>query len=216
MSKCSESVVMLMHEYLDGTIDRAGEERLREHLETCEACRLHFKQLERVETLLQNVQSVNAPSDFTQSVMQRLPESPKTVSRPTVVPFRQKLRRHPLLVAVAIFFVLMSATLFSTYEGGSNELAYTNEPGLVVEGDTVIVPKDVVIEGDLVVENGHLIVEGEVQGDVTVVKGTKYMASTAVITGNDEEIDQWFGWLWYKLKTSIATLGNSEENVADQ
>ena len=34
MSKCSESVVMLMHEYLDGTIDRAGEERLREHLET--------------------------------------------------------------------------------------------------------------------------------------------------------------------------------------
>jgi len=67
----------------------------------------------------------------------------------------------------------------------------------------VIVPEGEVIEGDLVVKNGNLRIEGQVDGNVTVIRGTKYMASTAVVTGNSEEIDEVFDWLWYKIKKTV-------------
>lgn len=51
--------------------------------------------------------------------------------------------------------------------------------------------------------NGDIRIEGEVQGDVTVINGEKYMASAGNVTGEIEEIDEAFGWMWFKLKKAV-------------
>lgn len=86
----------------------------------------------------------------------------------------------------------------------------TKQPNLVVEGQTVIVPEGEVVKGDIVVKNGDLIVEGEVDGNVTVING-QYMASSAVVSGRIEEIDEVFEWLWYTIKNSVKTAMTFEE-----
>ncbi|MNH35197.1 Anti-sigma-W factor RsiW [compost metagenome] len=86
----------------------------------------------------------------------------------------------------------------------------TKQPNLVVDGQTVIVPEGEVVKGDIVVKNGDLIVEGEVDGNVTVING-QYMASSAVVSGRIEEIDEVFEWLWYTIKNSVKTAMTFEE-----
>ena len=52
-------------------------------------------------------------------------------------------------------------------------------------------------------KNGTIVIEGEVDGNVTVINGVineDYMASTAVVTGQIEEVDETFEWLWYEMK----------------
>lgn len=86
----------------------------------------------------------------------------------------------------------------------------TKQPNLVVDGQTVIVPEGEVVKGDIVVKNGDLVVEGEVDGNVTVING-QYMASSAVVSGKIEEIDEVFEWLWYTIKNSVKTAMTFEE-----
>lgn len=69
-----------------------------------------------------------------------------------------------------------------------------------MENDTVIVPEGEVVEGDLVVKNGDLRIEGQVDGNVTIINGDKYMASAGNVTGDIDEIDEVFEWIWYKMK----------------
>jgi cytoskeletal protein CcmA (bactofilin family) len=69
----------------------------------------------------------------------------------------------------------------------------------------VVVPQGKVVEGDVVVKNGNLRVEGEVNGNVTVINGTvingeKYLASAGQVTGEIEEINQVFEWIWFTMK----------------
>ena len=89
--------------------------------------------------------------------------------------------------------------LFSSY-GNDQQFSVSNQPNLIVEGQTVLVPAGEKVKGDIVVKNGTLRIEGEVDGDVTVISGSKYMASTAIVTGELEEIDKVFDWIWYKMK----------------
>ena len=86
----------------------------------------------------------------------------------------------------------------------------SKQPNLVVEGQTVIVPEGEVVKGDIVVKNGDLLVEGEVDGNVTIING-QYMASSAVVSGNIEEIDEAFEWLWYTIKNSVKAAMTFEE-----
>jgi len=79
-----------------------------------------------------------------------------------------------------------------------------------VDGQTVIVPEGELVKGDIVVKNGDLIVEGEVDGNVTVING-QYMASSAVVSGRIEEIDEVFEWLWYTIKNSVKTAMTFDE-----
>ena len=99
----------------------------------------------------------------------------------------------------------MSATLFSSY-GNDQQFSVTKQPNLVIEGQTVLVPAGETVKGDIVVKNGNLRIEGEVDGNVTVIRGSKYMASTAVVTGKSEEIDKMFDWLWYKMKKTAKDI----------
>jgi len=103
----------------------------------------------------------------------------------------------------------MSATLLGSFMDDQH-FSVTKQPNLVVDGQTVIVPEGEVVKGDIVVKNGDLIVEGEVDGNVTVING-QYMASSAVVSGRIEEIDEVFEWLWYTIKNSVKTAMTFEE-----
>ncbi|WP_438313496.1 zf-HC2 domain-containing protein [Sporosarcina sp. FA9] len=196
MNTCPEQVVHNMHAYLDGDISHENEQQLNRHLAKCVECRMLMDELSMPITFIQKAESVQAPVGFVDGVMARLP---KEKSKAGV---QRWLRRHSLLAAAAMFFVLMGTTLFTDF-GSDQNFSVTKQPNLVIEGKSVLVPVGEIVKGDIVVRNGDLRVEGEVDGNITVIKGSKYMASTAVVTGTSEEIEELFDWLWYKMKKTV-------------
>ncbi len=197
MSRCPEHIVQFMHEYLDGDISHEHEQELKAHMRNCEDCQKHMQELTTTIAFVKSAAVIEAPPNFVEHVMQRLPKRKIRSSA------QRWLRRHPILVAAAMFCILMSASLFSDYKN-DQEFAFTKQPNLQVEGQTVIVPEGKTVKGDIVVKNGDIVVKGEVDGNITVING-KYMASTANVTGQIEEVDQVFEWLWYKIKSSAKT-----------
>lgn len=195
MNACPENVIHLMDDYLDGDISPSDERQLREHLESCSDCRKLYQALSKTIAFVQSASHMQAPSDFVQKTMERLPKEKQRAG------VQRWFRRHPMLAAAALFCVLMSAALFTNFND-DQQFSFTKQPNLVVEGQTVIVPEGQTVVGDLTVRNGDLRVEGELQGDVTIVNG-QYMASSGVITGEIEEIDKAFEWLWYTLKNGF-------------
>lgn len=195
MNTCPENILHYMDDYLDGDIEPSDEAVLKEHLESCIDCRKHYHELNKTIAFVQSASHIQAPADFVQKTMARLP---KERQRGGV---QRWLRHHPLLTAAALFCLLMSAALFSNFSD-DQQFAFTKQPNLVVEGETVVVPAGEVVTGDITIRNGDLRVEGELNGNVTIVNG-QYMASSGVITGEIEEIDKAFEWLWYTIKNGV-------------
>lgn len=195
MNACPENVLHLMDDYLDGDISQNDERQLREHLESCSDCRKLYQELSKTIAFVQSASHIQAPADFVQKTMARLPKEKQRAG------VQRWFRRHPMLAAAALFCVLMSAALFTNFND-DQQFAFTKQPNLVVEGQTVIVPEGEKVVGDLTVRNGDLRVEGELEGNVTIVNG-QYMASSGVITGEIEEIDKAFEWLWYTIKNGF-------------
>ncbi|TQR21773.1 zf-HC2 domain-containing protein [Psychrobacillus vulpis] len=193
MNACPERIVHYMHEYLDGEITREHELELKTHLQSCVDCQAHMHELSNVVAFVKGAAHVKAPADFANSVMARLPKekSHAGVSR--------WLRRHPILTAAALFFLFMSSALFTNFNE-EQQFSFTKQENVIVEGETVIIPEGQVVTGDLVVKNGDVRIDGELDGNLTIINGTKYMASTANITGTSEEINEVFDWLWFHIK----------------
>ena len=162
--KCNPEIVGLMHKHLDGDISNEEERQLSMHLEDCESCQEHFRELKRTITLIQSAERFEAPANFTANVMRNLPTEKKRVK------YTRWFKMHPMLTAAAIFFILMFSGVFFTWEQ-ENQLVVSKQENLVIEGDTVIVPEGEVVEGDLLVKNGNLIIKGTVDGDVTLING---------------------------------------------
>ena len=104
----------------------------------------------------------------------------------------------------------MSSALFSNYND-DQQFSFTKQENVVVEGETVIIPEGQVVKGDLIVKNGDVRVDGELDGNLTVINGSiidgsKYMASTANVTGKTEEINKAFDWLWYTIKDTAKEI----------
>ncbi len=197
MGTCPQYIVDYMQEYLDGDISRENEQQLKQHLQNCASCRQHMHELSDTVAFVKSAAHITAPPHFESEVMKRLPKGKSRVG------VQRWFRRHPILVAVAVFFLFMSTSLIGSYQ--NNEFSVTKQPNLVLDGQTVIVPEGVIVKGDIVVKNGDIIVEGEVDGNITVING-EYMASTAVVTGEIEEIDEVFEWLWYEIKSMANTV----------
>lgn len=199
MNTCPEHIVHYMHAYLDGDISRDEERELKQHLKSCEQCKEIMNGLTESIAFIGSAVQIKAPDNFVNGVMARLPKEKSKAG------FQRWLRRHPFLAAAAMFVILMSASLFSSY-GNDQQFSVTKQPNLIVEGQMVLVPAGETVKGDIVVKNGELRIEGQVEGNVTVIRGSKYMASTAVVTGTSEEIDKVFDWLWYKIKTTAKAI----------
>lgn len=190
---CPDHIIDLMHEYLDEELDQEKERILREHLKSCKECEVIFNELKKTVAFVKSISTMQAPADFTANVLARLPKEKRNVW------MGRWLRNHPMLSAASLFLILMVGSLFSTWNQ-DREFSVSKQKNLVVKNHTVIVPKGEIVKGDVVVRNGNLKIEGEVQGDVTVINGEKYLASAGHVTGQIEEVNQVFDWIWYHMK----------------
>ncbi|MTH55374.1 anti-sigma factor [Bacillus mangrovi] len=191
---CSEETVSLMHKYLDYEMEQQEEQKLREHLKECGDCHAHFQELKKSIALVQSTSHVQVPADFTAKVMARLPKEKKRVGA------GRWFKAHPLLIAASLFLILMSSSLVSAWST-DHQFSVTKNPKLIVQNDKVIVPEGEVITEDITVRNGTLSIEGKVEGDVTVINGEEYTAAAGEVTGDIQEINELFDWLWYKMKS---------------
>lgn len=203
--KCPEEMIGLMHEYLDEHISQEKENILRNHLQTCLGCQSYFHKLKKTIALVQSTSHVQAPHDFTTKVMQSLPKEKKTIG------FQRWLKEHPFITAASLFVLFMTGSLFS-YWSENQQFSVSKQPNLVVENHTVIVPKGEVVNGDIIVRNGKIEIEGTVQGNITIINGEKYMASAGQVTGDIEEVDEIFEWLWYQIKSTFVKTFNLQNN----
>ncbi|MEH7414742.1 anti-sigma factor [Neobacillus drentensis] len=190
---CPEQIIELMHDYLDEELDPEKEKKLRDHLNSCKECETIFNELKKADAFIKNIPHMQAPANFTANVLARLPKEKKKI-------WMQKwFTNHPMLTAASVFVILMMGSLFSTWSQ-DREFSVSKQKNLVVKNHTVIVPKGETVKGDVVVHNGNVRIEGEVQGDVTVINGEKYLASAGHVTGQIEEINEVFDWIWYHMK----------------
>lgn len=203
--KCPEKYIAYMHEYLDEEISPQHEKELKAHLLECHDCQNHFHELEKSIALVKSIAHITAPDDFTLKVMNKLPKEKKKVG------VQRWFRHHPLLTAASLFIVLMMGSLFSTWNK-EQDLSVSKQPNLIVQNDTVIVPEGQVVKGDVVVRNGTLRIEGEIDGNVTVINGEKYMASAGKVTGDINEINAIFEWIWYQMKKTAKEVVNFFDN----
>ena len=94
---------------------------------------------------MQSTSHIEAPSDFTAKVMAGLPKEKKRVS------IQRWIKAHPLMVAAALFVILMGGSLFTSWNTDHN-FSVSKQPNLVVENDTVTVPKGETVKGDVTVK----------------------------------------------------------------
>ncbi|MFL6556638.1 MAG: zf-HC2 domain-containing protein [Bacillus sp. (in: firmicutes)] len=190
---CPEQIIELMHEYLDEEITPDQERILREHLQNCKECEAIFNELNKTIAFVKSVSHMQVPDDFTANVLSRLPKEKRKIW------MQRWLKNHPLLAAASLFLILMMGSVFSTWNQ-DREFSVSKQKNLIVKNNTVIVPKGETVKGDVIVRNGTLEIEGEVQGDVTVINGEKYLASAGHVTGQIEEVNEVFDWIWYHIK----------------
>src|SRR3954471_6137152 len=193
---CPEQIIELIHDYLDEELDQEKEKTLREHLKSCKECETIFNELKKTEAFVKSISNMQAPPNFTANVLARLPKEKKKVW------MQRWITNHPMLTAASVFIILMMGSLFSSWSQ-DQEFSVSKQKNLVIKNNTVIVPKGETVKGDVVVHNGNVRIEGEVQGDVTVINGEKYLASAGHVTGQIEEVNQVFDWIWYHMKKTI-------------
>ncbi|ETI66433.1 anti-sigma factor family protein [Neobacillus vireti] len=190
---CPEQIIELMHEYLDEEIEPDKEQILRDHLQTCKECETIFNELKKTIAFVKSISHMQAPDNFTANVLSRLPKEKKKVK------LGRWLKNHPMLAAASLFLVLMMGSLYSTWNQ-DREFSVSKQKNLVVKNNTVIVPKGETVNGDVIVRNGKLEIEGEIKGNVTVINGEKYLASAGHVTGQIDEVNEVFDWVWYHMK----------------
>lgn len=192
----------LIHEYLDGMLDDNGKQALKQHLADCSSCRSRFEELERTEADLYRSAAEfgqDISDNFTANVMAALPAPDRTAR------FKRWVRRHPAASVAIVFILVMLGSFLSLWEEEKQlVLKGADLDGLVIEGNTVIVPAGTTISGDLLVENGQLQVEGNVEGNLTVINGNLNLASTASIAGQINWIDQAIEGFWFRIKQFLS------------
>lgn len=194
----------LIHEFLDDHLDPAYERQLNDHLKECSACRGHFLGLQKSVAFVQSSSHIYAPVDFTEAVLARLPKETFSYL------WKNRFKRHPVLVAASLFIFLMTGSLFSYWTDRDQHLQLSANRAENLQIDKkhnmIIVPAGTVVDGDLVVRNANISVRGTVKGNVVAIDGRIFMASTGAISGEKEEIHQAVEWAWYNIKNVLHQL----------
>lgn len=195
------------HQYMDGEFPQNHTLELKKHLLACPECRLRFEQLERTEALvnanMKNEASLRTSVVLTARIMESLPKQSQAMN------WTRWIRRHPALTSAALFILVMFSSFLFSWDNGSTFTVTGNDiQQVVIDGKTVTVPEGVSINGDLTVANGRVDIQGDVNGNVTVIDGSLFLASTAHIAGQTKQIDKTIDWLWYKVTGVFEALNN--------
>ncbi|WLD93573.1 polymer-forming cytoskeletal protein [Alkalihalobacillus sp. AL-G] len=201
---CDHKYISYMYKWIDETIEPLEKIELLQHVKACSRCQKKFEEIKSVDHLLDIHRTLKAPNGFTSKVLDRLPKE-KTSTKAN-----RWFKSHPLLTAAVVFLLLMSSAIFSEWGSHTNEPISVSANGAQVRIDEelgkVIVPEGEVVKGDLVVHNGDVEIAGKVQGDVTVINGSHYLASAGHIAGDSEEIHRVTEWVWYKVKEGFEAM----------
>ncbi|GGE02236.1 zf-HC2 domain-containing protein [Paenibacillus nasutitermitis] len=204
---CNVAIVW-MHDYLDDELPREDILQLKQHLLSCPDCKARFEQLERTEALTHKLMDYSPPIEASQSaelnqrIMSALPPVKRTRSN-----WIKWVRSHPAVAVAAVFALVMFSSALAMWEKNTDLTVRGSDLNqVVIEGDTVTIPAGAHVNGSITIENGKANVLGEVNGDVTVIEGSLYQASTAHISGKVKTIDQALNWFWYKVSHSISSL----------
>lgn len=194
----------LMHDYFDGDLTHEQAVELKGHLNACPACSTRFQQLEQTEmTLFATLRHdrFSAPDALVSRIMNEIPRQHKQQL------WLQVIKRHPALTAAAIFLVVMLFSALSLMKADNQLIVKVGDlDQVVINGNVVTVPEGATITGNLTVENGKAEILGNVEGNVTVVDGSYYQASTAHISGKVKSIDQALDWLWYRISNTFSDV----------
>ncbi|RXJ01885.1 anti-sigma factor [Anaerobacillus alkaliphilus] len=201
---CEKEIVSLIHKYLDEEITDSERKQLTVHLKNCENCRTHMNELKKSIAFIQSSSHIEAPPNFTSLVMNSLPQQKKSVN------WKRWMKNHPILVAASIFLVFMAMSIFSSWVDVGEQLSVSGQANVIIdkERNVVVVPEGEIVEGDIVVKNASIQVDGQVNGNVTVINGHKYMASAGQVAGNIEEINKGLDWIWYNIKSFFSEVVN--------
>ncbi|MCJ8014588.1 zf-HC2 domain-containing protein [Paenibacillus sp. KQZ6P-2] len=195
--------VSLMHDYLDDDLSKDQQLELKTHLLSCPDCRMRFKELEQTDMLMFSLshQAPSAPPELTQRIMSTLPQEKKQQ------PWFGWIKRHPAITAAAMFLIIMLSSSVSFWDQETQLVVKGSDlDQVIIEGDNVIVPAGKSIAGNLTVENGKTKIYGDVNGNLTVIDGSLYQASTAHISGKVKTIDQALDWIWYKITNMFSEV----------
>ncbi|WP_408008972.1 anti-sigma factor [Pseudalkalibacillus sp. A8] len=202
--KCDGKYSSYMHKWVDEEIEPLEKIELLQHTKSCSECKEKFEELKNVDQLLHGHHPLKAPNGFTSKVMDQLPRE-KASSK-----MRRWFHHHPLLTAAILFLLLMSSTIYSEWGSNKGNPISVSANGAQVkidqENGKVIVPEGEIVKGDLVVRNGDVEIAGKVEGNVTVINGSHYLASAGHIAGDSEEIHKITEWVWYRLKDGASTV----------
>ncbi|MCF6093869.1 zf-HC2 domain-containing protein [Microaerobacter geothermalis] len=184
----------LIHDYLDKEIQASSLRKLREHIKECKDCARHLKELEKTEALLYNLSPMTISPQFTAKVLEKLPVEHKSKR------IGRWFRNHPFVTAASLFLILMLGSIVSAWNADQEGFSFSSPKPqqLIINHEKIIVPEGEVVSGDLIVKNGDIEVRGRVEGNVVAIDGKVYLASTAYITGQTKEIDEFFEWLSFQ------------------
>lgn len=195
--------VSLMHDYLDDDLSKEQRLMLKEHMLTCPDCRMQFKELEQTDMLLYSLHhsTPSASNELTERILNALPVHKKQQR------WVKWVKRHPAATAAALFLVVMLFSTISVWNQDSQLVVQGNNlDQVIIEGNTVILPEGKTIAGDLTIENGKAQIFGVVEGNLTVIDGSLYKASTAHISGQVKNVDRAMDWIWYKITSLVSDV----------
>ncbi|WP_096438260.1 anti-sigma factor family protein [Alteribacter populi] len=192
-----------LHQYLDEEMTLLEKKQFEQHIMTCRECENHLRELRKTIAIVQSASHIEAPSNFTANVMNKLPQEKKAQK------WKTWMRKHPFMLAAAVFMLLFVTSVSSIWSGGSH-ITVQGQGNFKIdeERNVVIIPQGETIEGDLLIKNGDIEVEGEVLGNITVINGENYLASAGHVAGEINEINQMMGWLWYETKSFLNEVVN--------
>lgn len=198
-----KTAVSLMHDYLDDDLSKEQRLILKDHLLSCPNCRMDFKELEQTDMMLYSLPHniPSASSELTDRILNIIPKHKKQQV------WVKWMKMHPAATAAALFLVIMLLSAINIFNQNTQLVIQGNDlDGVVINGNTVIVPEGTTVAGDLTIQNGKTEVFGDVQGNLTVIDGSLYRASTAHISGQEKNIDRAVDWVWYKISNVFSEL----------
>ncbi|RYL94244.1 transcriptional regulator [Sporolactobacillus sp. THM7-4] len=119
MTCLNKRFVSLMNKVLDGEARREEKMELDRHMETCESCRNHFRELKQSTELLNHLSHPQLPFSFTKNVLDKLPAENRHA-------LREWMSRHPVWATAAICalpmsFVMIAAKRQTFFQGKNGE-----------------------------------------------------------------------------------------------